>query len=108
MLKGHVLPLQTMISLRLLSMFSGNASPATIIDAKPARLREHMLRTAIRGAFAGLLMTAALGVCPAQIPFFSPSNASAKAVKLIGQVSVLKDLRDSYSWALVEGAIIQP
>lgn len=64
-----------------------------------------MLRTASRGVWLGLLIAAAANVCPAQIPFFSPANSSAKVVKLQGQVSVLKD---SYPWALSVGSTIQP
>ncbi|MBS1830745.1 MAG: FecR domain-containing protein [Acidobacteria bacterium] len=61
-----------------------------------------------RGFWLALLIAAAAGVCPAQIPFFSPTNSTAKVVQLQGQVNLLKDARDSYSWALTQGAIVQP
>ncbi len=61
-----------------------------------------------RGFWLALLTAASAGVCPAQIPFFSPTNSTAKVVQLQGQVSMLKDARDSYSWALSQGAIVQP
>lgn len=64
-----------------------------------------MLRTAIRGALVGLIVSALAVVCPAQIPFFSPSHAVATATKLNGQVSVL---RERYPWALAEGDKVQP
>lgn len=64
-----------------------------------------MLPSAFRGTLAGLLVAAAVQVCSAQIPFFTPSNQTATAVKLQGQVSVLKD---SYPWALSQGGTIQP
>lgn len=61
-----------------------------------------------RGFWLALLIAAAAGVCSAQIPFFSPTNSTAKVVQLQGQVSLLKDARDSYSWALNQGTIVQP
>ncbi|MBL8174350.1 MAG: FecR domain-containing protein [Bryobacterales bacterium] len=61
-----------------------------------------------RGFWLTLLVAAAAGVCPGQIPFFSPTNSTAKVVQLQGQVSLLKDARDSYSWALNQGATVQP
>lgn len=64
-----------------------------------------MLQSALRGAQLGLLAAATLGVCAAQIPFFSPPVTTATVMKMQGQVSALKD---SYPWALSEGATIQP
>lgn len=64
-----------------------------------------MLRSVIQGTMAGLLLAALPLVCSAQIPFVSQPQTSATAIKLQGQVSVLKD---SYPWALAQGATIQP
>lgn len=61
-------------------------------------------QTATGGIWLALFMTAAVGVCPAQIPFFS-SNSIATCTKIQGQVSVM---RDSYPWALSQGNTIQP
>jgi hypothetical protein len=54
------------------------------------------------------LFALSAAVCTAQIPFMSPpvsSGASAKAIELQGQVSVLKN---GYPWALAMGSTIQP
>jgi hypothetical protein len=52
-----------------------------------------------------LLFAAALGVCSAQIPFFTPADSLAKVISINGQVSVLKD---SYPWALQIGSAVRP
>ncbi|MBI3209120.1 MAG: FecR domain-containing protein [Candidatus Solibacter usitatus] len=64
-----------------------------------------MVRSTIRGLQFGLLLAASLHVCSAQIPFLTPSSATATVVKLQGSVSAL---RDSYPWALNTGSTIQP
>ncbi|MCZ2147635.1 MAG: FecR domain-containing protein [Bryobacterales bacterium] len=65
-----------------------------------------MLRAAIRGVFAGLILTAMAGVSPAQIPFFSPAGSQATVVEITGQVSVLRDANSP--WVLNQGSTIQP
>lgn len=108
MLKVHVLFLKSMILLKLLCKFRGAACPAKPGSGFLARLRENMRLTAERGIWLALLWAAVGGVCSAQIPFFSPTNSTAKVIQLQGQVSLLKDARDNYQWALQEGSVVQP
>ncbi len=108
MLQAHVLFLNSVILLKLLCTFRGAARPTQLDKRFPARLREYMTCKPERGFWLGLLFAAVAGVCPAQIPFFSPTNSTAKVVQLQGQVNLLKDARDTYPWALQVGAIVQP
>jgi hypothetical protein len=64
------------------------------------------MRTLVsRGVSVWLIATSAAIVCSAQIPFFAPSDAVAKAKVINGQVSILKD---SYPWALQAGSSVRP
>jgi len=60
-------------------------------------------------ANVGLLLAAALGLCPTPTllaqTLFSPPSAVAKVTTLTGQVSVYKE---SYPWALQVGSTVEP
>src|ERR1700735_3204767 len=62
-----------------------------------------MRLSSIHGLVGGLLVTAAVQVCSAQL-FPVSSDAAAKVVSMAGQVSVL---RDSEPWALSVGDLVQ-
>jgi hypothetical protein len=105
MLKAHVLSLQNMVSLDLLCKLGGRVLLPRWDETPSARLRENMLRAAIRGASLGLLYTAVVAVCSAQaIPFFTPSNSTASVKELQGRVSVM---RDGYPWVLEIGSTVK-
>ncbi len=93
-----------MVSLDLLSNFGGSRSGLQI-GCSVTYLIGTMSRKVIRGVHWTLLLAVTLAVCPAQIPFFTPTDSLAKVISLTGQVSALKD---SYPWALQLGSTIRP